>query len=225
MSVGRILQFTSLFDIADGAVRTALSRMVTAGEIANDNGVYRLIGRLLERQAQQDAGRVEPARTWDGTWWTVAVLAERRSMAERRAFRSGAVGARLGELRPDLWLRPANVDISTEVPGALVTRGPILGGDERQLVGQLWDLDTIQSEAIMHLRSLERPAEHLADAFVTLAAAQRFLRVEPQLPLELSPGGATADVRARYSDVVDAFQARLSHFFSSAANGAATSVQ
>lgn len=226
MPVGRILEFTALFDIADGAVRTALSRMVTAGDLITDDGPYRLASRLLERQAQQDAGRVDPARVWDGTWWTVAVLAERRTMAERRAFRSQAVGARLGELRPDVWLRPANVAIPSDLPGVLVTRGPILGVAERQLVAQLWDLDVIGAEAIAHRCALDQAAARLAepddralaDAFVALAAAQRFLRTEPQLPIELSSGAPGGDVRGRYSEVVDNFQSRLGRFYADGAD-------
>ena len=123
MPVGRILDFTSLFGLADGAVRTALSRMVAGGDLVNDDGAYRLAERLVARQAQQDSGRHHPPPDWDGSWWTVAVLPDRRTMADRRAFRTWAIGARLGELRPDLWLRPANIDIPLDAPDALVTRG------------------------------------------------------------------------------------------------------
>ena len=217
MSVRRILEFTSLFGLADGAVRTALSRMVAAGDLVNDDGVYRLAGRLVERQAQQDAGRNQPAADWDGTWWTVAVLSERRSMAARRAFRARAVGARLGELRPDVWLRPANIDLVTDLPDAFVTRGPVIVGDERRVVDQLWDLDDLRARSSSHVRSLDGAAKRLdsrddqalADAFMALAAAQQFLRVEPQLPDELAPNVAAGELRRRYSTVVELFQAQL----------------
>ena len=223
MSVQRILEFTSLFDLADGAVRTALSRMVAGGDLVNDDGVYRLAGRLVERQAQQDAGRNQPAADWDGTWWTVAVLSERRSMAARRAFRSQAVGARLGELRPDVWLRPANIDLIADLPDAFVTRGPAMIGDERRVVSQLWDLDDLRARSRGHVRSLDRAAHRLdrrddralADAFMVLAAAQQFLRVEPQLPVELAPTVAAGELRQRYSTVVELFQAQLATFFAS----------
>jgi phenylacetic acid degradation operon negative regulatory protein len=221
MPVGRILEFTSLFDLADGTVRTALSRMVAAGELVNDEGTYRLAGRLVERQAQQDAGRHDPPTSWDGTWWTVAVLSERRTMAQRRDFRARAIGARMGELRPDLWLRPANITIATDLPDALVTRGPMVNGDERRLVEQLWDLDGLRVRAGAHHHALDDAAvrleaaddRSLADAFVTLAAAQQFLRVEPQLPTDLAPDTAGTAVRMRYAAVVALFQARLSEFF------------
>jgi phenylacetic acid degradation operon negative regulatory protein len=221
MPVGRILEFTSLFDLADGTVRTALSRMVAVGDLVNEEGTYRLADRLVERQAQQDAGRQDPPADWDGAWWSVAVLSDRRTMAERRHFRARAIGARLGELRPDLWLRPANVSIAVELPDALVTRGPIITGDQRRLVDQLWDLDGLRARADAHRRALDEAAVRLAaggdralaDAFVTLAAAQQYLRVEPQLPADLAPHSTATAVRERYADVVSVFERRLAEFF------------
>ena len=221
MPVGRILEFTSLFDLADGTVRTALSRMVAAGDLINDDGIYRLAGRLVERQAQQDAGRRHPPSDWDHTWWMVAVLSDRRTMAERRAFRAWAIGARLGELRPDLWLRPANLDIPTDLPDVLITRGSMISGAQQQLVAHLWDLDALRARSNVNRLALDAAAARLgdpddrslADAFTALAAAQQFLRVEPQLPANLTPHTIGDDVRMRYAEVVEVFQARLAQFF------------
>ena len=221
MPVGRILEFTSLFDLADGTVRTALSRMVAAGDLINDDGIYRLAGRLVERQAQQDAGRRHPPSDWDHTWWMVAVLSDRRTMAERRAFRAWAIGARLGELRPDLWLRPANLDIPTDLPHVLITRGSMISGAQQQLVAHLWDLDALRARSNVNRLALDAAAARLgdpddrslADAFTALAAAQQFLRVEPQLPANLTPHATGDDVRMRYAEVVEVFQARLARFF------------
>jgi phenylacetic acid degradation operon negative regulatory protein len=221
MPVGRILEFTSLFDLNDGAVRTALSRMVANGDLVNDDGTYRLTDRLIARQAQQDAGRSGPPDEWDGTWWTLAVLADRRSMAERRAFRAEVIGARLGELRPDLWMRPANRPLRIDLPEVLITRGPVVAGDEQRLVAQLWDLTALTAESQVHQQALDAVAQDLddgddralADAFVVLASAQRFLRTEPQLPADLAPDNPGVALRARYGEVVERFQQRLGQFF------------
>lgn len=222
MPVGRLLDFTSLFGISAGTARTALSRMVTRGELVNGGGIYRLSGRLLERQSQQDAGRQERPATWDGTWWFVVVLADRRSVADRRAFRSRAAGARLGELRPDTWLRPANIDVLTDLADVVMTRGSLESGDDAALVRRLWDLDAIDATArslVSALRSTsvklddDRVDSALADAFVELAACQRFLRTEPQLPESLDPSRSSVELRAAYADVVVSFQHRLAAFF------------
>ena len=221
MPVGRILEFTTLFELADGTVRTALSRMVAAGDLVNDDGIYRLAERLVERQAQQDAGRHDPPGPWEGTWWTGAVVSDRRTMTERREFRSRATGSRLGELRPDLWLRPANIAIASDLPDVVITRGPLITGNARDLVARLWDLGGLQHRSEIHRNALDNAAiqlgsgvdRALADAFVALAGAQQFLRVEPQLPVELAPDVAAATLRSRYADVVAEFQSQLASFF------------
>lgn len=221
MSVGRILEFTALFDLAPGTVRTALSRMVAAGDLTNHEGMYRLAGRLVERQTQQDAGRHDPPSQWDGSWWTVAVVSGRRTMTERREFRTRAAGSRLGELRPDLWLRPANISIATDLPDVVITRGPLITGNARELVARLWDLGELEHRCEIHRNALGSAAVQLeagadralADTFGALAGAQQFLRVEPQLPAELAPDVAGTTLRSRYAEVVAEFQSQLAAFF------------
>jgi phenylacetic acid degradation operon negative regulatory protein len=221
MRAAPLIEFTSLFGISEGSLRTALSRMVAAGELAVDDGVYRLSGRLLERQREQDTGRHGPPPAWDGSWWFAAVLADRRSVADRRAFRADALAARFGELRPDTWLRPANIEVAVHLRDTVVTRGPLVHGDPHALVGRLWDLDGLGHVALEHHRRLAAAATTLADAgpdavladvFMALAAAQRFLRTEPQLPAELAGGTHATDLRERYDQVATAFQRRLAAF-------------
>ena len=57
-----------LFGIGEGAIRTALWRMVGAGELTAEVGWYRLAGRLLDRQERVDESTVPHRRPWDGTW-------------------------------------------------------------------------------------------------------------------------------------------------------------
>jgi phenylacetic acid degradation operon negative regulatory protein len=221
MPVRRLLDFTSLFGIDDGTVRTALSRMVASGELLGDDGVYRLGDRLLTRQLEQDTGRLDPPGAWDGSWWVVVVTAERRSQAQRREFRARATGARLGELRADTWLRPANVAIPLDLDGVLVTRGPLAIGDDIDVVRRLWDLEALDRHARTHHAALTHRITELArsgddalrDAFVDLAAAQRYLRTEPQLPSPLAASTAPADLRRQYDLAVTAFERRLRRFF------------
>ena len=87
-----IQRLTGPFGIAAGTLRTALSRMVAAGELANDGGDYELRGRLLERKAAQDIGRRPPGDAWDGTWWIAAVTAPSRTVARSR-FTSSTVAS------------------------------------------------------------------------------------------------------------------------------------
>lgn len=227
MPVRRLLDVTALFGISDGTVRTALSRMVAAGELVGDDGVYRLDGPLLARQREQDAGRTDPPPTWDGSWWFAIVTAERRSLAERRSFRARALGARLGELRADTWIRPANIDVPRDLDAIVLTRGPLETGDDGALADRLWDLEALDRRSRAHAARLRTSIDALdasgrdpdlvesalPGAFVDLAAAQRHLRTEPQLPAELAPSTAPADLRRDYRAAVGIFQQRLREFF------------
>src|SRR5688572_9091625 len=62
-----------LFGIAEGTVRTALSRMAAAGEVTAEDGSYSLTGRLVARQRRQAVSRRAEVRDWPGTWELVTV--------------------------------------------------------------------------------------------------------------------------------------------------------
>ena len=221
MPVSQVVAFCGLFDVAPGTVRTALSRMVDRGELTTDDANYALSGRLLSRQREQDTGRQRPVPGWDGDWHVVIVTADRRTTAERRDFRARVTGSKLGELRPDIWMRPANIPVPDDLPDCLVTRGELGGADAKDIVGQLWDLGRIDSDGRDLLVDLDRAAglleqsgpSGLAPTFGSLALALRHLRVEPQLPTELHPSMVGDDLRARYHDVERRFRHELQAFF------------
>src|SRR3954467_7316333 len=76
LPVGRLVRAGALFGIAEGTVRTALSRMAAAGEVEAAGGGYRLSGRLVERQQRQDASRAATRLVpWSGRWWMAIVRA------------------------------------------------------------------------------------------------------------------------------------------------------
>lgn len=216
-----LIALAELFGFRAGAVRTALSRMVSAGDLVADNASYRLTGRLLDRQHEQDSGRTVPDR-WDHTWWSVVVESDRRSSTDRRTFRSLMQRSRFGELRPDIWLRPANTPAPPPTPGLLVMRGPLDSDDVHDLVARLWSLDDVENRARrLHDALTERRTAigagrdtDLPETFTVAAAAVRFLRTEPQLPTELHPDVWTApSLRPLYDSFSVAFQQQLSEFF------------
>jgi phenylacetic acid degradation operon negative regulatory protein len=197
-----------LFGIAGGTVRTALSRMVAAGELTADGDGYRLVGRvLLERKAAQDIGRAPAPGDWDGTWWLAVVTAPRRSIGERRAFRTDMANLRMGELRPDTWMRPANLDGPSGIASLAIVRGELEGEDPVELAARLWPLDELARSATTLGARIERVEPTLADGdgralppAITLAAeVVRLLRAEPLLPPSLTPQPwPVDDLRARY---------------------------
>lgn len=202
-----LIRLAELFDLAPGTMRTALSRMVGAGELVGDQGTYELRGRLLERKESQDIGRRSPRTTWDGTWWILAVTAPNRTVTARREFRTNMVNARMGELRPDTWLRPANLPGPHVVGDVVVMRGERSGEDPAALVGRLWDLPAIAERCRMLLGELDVADRGIGDegraavptAMMRSAAVLRFLREEPLLPRSLTPTDWPVDeLRDRY---------------------------
>src|SRR5438105_12153087 len=69
LSAAALVELCGRFGITGGTTRVALSRMVTAGELAAEDGHYRLIGKvLLSRQRAQDDALDPPALPWAGNW-------------------------------------------------------------------------------------------------------------------------------------------------------------
>ena len=183
-----------LFGIAEGTTRTALSRMVAAGELEAEGGSYRLAGHLLARQARQDISRKPPHWGWDGRWRMAVVVAERRSAEERAALRSSLLAARYAELREGVWTRPDNLPGDRpDAPGCEWIKGEFV--ESAATAASLWDLDgwavgasSLQDELAAWTPRLEAEGvDVLAPTFVLSADVLRHLQADPLLPRELLP--------------------------------------
>ena len=96
-----LIASAALFGVAEGTVRTALSRMVAAGELVGDDGSYALAGPFLARQERQDESRSGEIRPWSGDWELAVVESERRSAGDRVALRAAM---RFGASGSETWL-------------------------------------------------------------------------------------------------------------------------
>ena len=214
-----------LFEIPGGTMRTALSRMVANGEITRIDSRYELTGRLLDRQRAQDTGRRSSAHEWDERWHTIVPAADQRHVAERRRFRSLMADHRFGELRPDIWIRPGNLDRPPLDPTWIYTNGVLDGIDPATLAGRLWNLDSLASIARSLLRRLDQLSERtdwadqrsIPTVFIHSAIVVRFLRSDPLLPARLTPADwPLDDLRAQYDVFERSTQALLRSFLRSA---------
>lgn len=183
-----------LFGISEGTTRTALSRMVAAGELDVEDGAYRLAGRLLARQARQDVSRKPPRWGWDGRWRMAVVVADRRSADERAALRAALLSARYAELREGVWTRPDNLPGDRPAaPGCEWIKATF--ADPAETAASLWDLagwsaraaalDEAMAAWLPRLRA--EGAAVLAPTFVLSADVLRHLQSDPLLPRELLP--------------------------------------
>lgn len=216
LPVSHLVQAGRLLGIADGAVRTSLSRMVAHGELSTSNGVYELSGKLADRRHDiVGAVRQQPLVTnWDGTWEIAVVRAGSRSAVQRHELRTAATRLRLGALRNGCWARPANLDLErqpearsviarqcmtfqsaiTEVMPADVEQTFGLSGwaGEAQRLDR--EIEVQAAEVILQPRTAQ-----MRDRFLLLIAAARHLRADPMLPDGLLPDGWPGErLRAGY---------------------------
>jgi phenylacetic acid degradation operon negative regulatory protein len=207
LSVGRLVETATLFGIAEGTARTALSRMAAAGEVTADGGRYRLTGRLLGRQRRQDEGRHPQLRAWTGRWRMAVVTTERRTAPDRAELRAALARLRLAEWREGVWVRPDNLDL--ELPELATEHCSWVVADIDDDLRGLWDLDGWAKEALQLRRELAT-TDDLADGFVLSAAVLRHLAADPLLPPALLPARWPGDeLRAAYDEWDHAYRARL----------------
>ncbi|MHB1139264.1 MAG: PaaX family transcriptional regulator C-terminal domain-containing protein [Microthrixaceae bacterium] len=207
LPVAFLVRTGALFGLSEGAVRTALSRMATAGEArADGEGWYSLDGDLVARQLRQRQGRA--ARTsehWSGRWAMGVVGAGARVASERAGLRAAMQRLRLAELREGVWLRPDNLDpgrqptasavVDAQCRWFVVEPGGSLDAPEDQLVAQLWDLEDWSARAVELRRRMHELSPRLdsgdstalAPGFVLSAAVLRHFGADPLLPRELLP--------------------------------------
>ena len=238
LSTAALVELCGRFGITGGTTRVALSRMVAAGELAAEDGHYRLVGEgLLTRQRTQDDALAPPARPWSGDWRMAIVVRSGRAAAERVELRRALADARFAEWREGVWLRPDNLGPDSLGPDNLGAPGAVVDGaslqwltakpddDPARLAAGLWALPAWGERGAALLAAapeepgdlISSPPEWAADVFTAAAATLRHLRTDPLLPGELLPADWPGDaLRARYARYLEAIQ-QLVRYLSSPA--------
>ena len=226
-----LVRTTALFGISEGSTRTALSRLVTAGDAEATDGGYRLVGRLVARQQRQSASRLADTRPWDGSWELATVDGDTRRPAADRADLRDALGAlRLVELREGTWGRPDNLDPNRSADAVPVVarwcvRWTGARPDPEPDVASAFGLAawsttarTLRDEIAGLLPPLERgDASALRDGFTLSAAVLRHLQADPLLPDALLPSGwPGAALREEYDRYDVAYRSTLRAWFRAA---------
>jgi phenylacetic acid degradation operon negative regulatory protein len=223
LATAALVELCSRFGITPGTTRVALSRMVAAGELAAEDGHYRLVGEgLLSRQRTQDDALDPPAAPWAGTWRMAVVVSAGRAAAERVELRRAFADARFGQWREGVWLRPDNLARRREPPEEAPVRWMTVEPDDDPgaLARELWDLAgwAARGEALLAAGPSEpgdlvaEQPEWAADVFTAAAATLRHLRTDPLLPEALLPQDWPADrLRARYARYLSAIQRLVRH--------------
>ena len=196
-----LIRGTALFGIAEGATRTALSRMAAAGETVAEGTGYRLRGGLLDRHARQRMSRLAEMESWNGTWRMAVVVGGARTAADRAGLRTAMKTLRLAELHDGVWLRPDNLLGRPSGEAALVVAEQCRwlsanpDDDPVTLAAELWDLGAWSRRARTLLVRLSEGQQELeaggpqalTSGFLASAAVLRHLQADPLLPPQLLP--------------------------------------
>lgn len=208
-TAAELLRLTADFGIKESALRAALTRMVSAGDLVRSDDGYRLSERLLARQRRQDAALAPVTREWDRSWLTVVITGVGADARDRAALRMALQHRRFGELREGVWLRPDN--LAEELPGEVRRRVRVLRARDdapADLAALLWDLPAWSKNGRRLLRDMAA-AKGIPGRFTVAAAMVRHLLTDPVLPAELVPANWPGDdLRDAYTDFAAELVAR-----------------
>lgn len=219
MPVGALVAAGELFGLADGTVRVALARLVSAGRVERDTrGRYRLGAQAAPIQRAVVSWRHLDRLTvdWDGGWWAVHTPRP-PARGERRRHDQALRLLGFRELSPALHVRPANLAGGCDATrhhlvsiglagGSLVFRMDELDAGSEARARDLWDVAALQDGYRRSLASIRESAQELATLPVEQAMTRSFLVggrmiqqlvLDPLLPHEiLDPADRNALVQA-----------------------------
>lgn len=215
--VGSLIELLEPFDVGQGAVRTALSRMVTKGwldaEREGRHAFYGLTprGRRLLEEGQARIYRPSWDRPWDGRWLLLWYSIPEGSRHLRDRLRDRLAWLGFGSLGNGVWISPHDVaERIDEVTEQLGIAGHVecfraervADGPVDELVARCWDLAAVNeaygafiaewSPVLERVRGdgAERapdPRESYALRFSLIHRFRRFPLLDPYLPRSLLP--------------------------------------
>jgi phenylacetic acid degradation operon negative regulatory protein len=181
MPVAALIGAAELFGIDDNALRVAIARLLSAGQIVRDErGQYRLgeAARAIDRRVLGWKTIDRRITRWSGGWWMVqsGTLPPPRSR-ERRAREHALRLLGFAELTPELYVRPDNLRASLEE-----LRGELhdLGLEQDALVALARELDATSDERARRLWKREAFAHAYRRSLKELTASEAQLAQLPE---------------------------------------------
>jgi phenylacetic acid degradation operon negative regulatory protein len=221
LDAGDLYTVAALLAMSDQQVRLTIKRMVAGGRLTVTGRGRKAILRATADQRRDTARDVEFVRyayrqdrglePWDGTWHLVAFAMPETERSARDALRKEITYLGGAQVQGGLYVSPTQWEplvaavadqlgvasaITTATTRDLTVRGV---RDPRQLVGQLWPIETIAERwrgvfqvARSRLHRLDTspppdPDEALAMAIELAAEFDRAARPDPLLPPDLLP--------------------------------------
>jgi phenylacetic acid degradation operon negative regulatory protein len=211
--------------IEDFAGRQLLARSAKAGWLTRERegrGVrWRLDRRgreLVEEGVRRSTAYLAADDHWDGRWLMLHVTVPQSQRTTRKRLYGGLGWLGLGNPVPGVWVTPhtERADALARLVGelglqesafAIVGEAVDLGMGRVELVDRAWDLADLGAtyKRLLAQESTASPPgdpDHLLLSYVDLLnLQQRFMRRDPQLPVELLPEWVGRDAAALFREL------------------------
>ena len=202
--------------VEEKAARQALMRTASAGWLrparAGRRTRWTLTGQaetLLTEGTERIYGFTGSQDGWDGRWLLVLARVPETDRRARHILRSRLSWAGFGSPAPGMWIS-AHAGRAGEAQAILADAGVLAeaqvfvaehrgGGEVSAMVGQAWDLGSIEARYETFLADFgSQPArDPLARVIELVHAWRRFPAIDPALPAELLPAGWSGARAAR----------------------------
>ncbi len=220
--VGSLITLLSPFGLAEGTVRTTLSRMVKKGWLEGRregrHAFYALTrkGRRLLEEGTERIFRPSRRSSWDGVWFLLAYSIPQDSRRIRDRLRDRLAWLGFGSIGNGVWISPH--DVSSQVDDLARSLGleghfvgfsarRVTGEDNEALVRRCWDLDALAvryrdfaerwSPVLREIDQVEPGAERsFTLRFSLIHEFRRFPLEDPYLPRPLLPDPWAGDAAA-----------------------------
>jgi phenylacetic acid degradation operon negative regulatory protein len=202
ISLATLTEILGAMGVAEGAVRTAMSRLSADGWLERSrqgrNSFYQLAGKG-EATFAEAAARIYAPHT------PAAPTRFRLVLAERAELRAPLQQAGFGQAQPGLWVAPEAVALPPEAGDSITLLAEAETAQARRLAAQSWPLEAL-AEAYRHFVSAFEPLllwtgqGHALEGLDALAARvllvheyRRAVLRHPPLPRPLLPEGWPGD--------------------------------
>lgn len=214
----QIVEIGGALGLRESAVRVALTRLVSTGDLVRDDGEYALSDRLLARQERQDRAIVAPPAQWSGKWRIAVAPMNDEPIAGAVPLRDAFDFLKFARLRDGVWTRPDNTgDLALDLADRVSMFSAVPDEPPVELAARLFrpDLWAADAQALLATFVTTTP---VAQRFELAAAMVGHLLDDPLLPPDLLGASRVDWPGDRLRAVYQGFREEFADFVGTAIN-------
>lgn len=215
----QIVEIGAALGLRESAVRVALTRLVSTGDLVRDDGAYALSDRLLARQQRQDRAIVAPPAEWSGRWRIAIAPTVAEPITGVAPLRDVFDFLKFAQLREGVWTRPDNHgELALDVADRVSMFSAVPDEPSIELAHRLFRPDVWAGDARALLATFAATTQ-VARRFELAAAMVGHLLDDPLLPPDLLTPALRADWPGeRLRTVYQSFRDEFAEFVDTAMN-------